>query len=95
MKTPWSAEQRDCGQELAKQRYILHSVSGVDVNSEMPERSRQKFDKTFLMISQKFLVSSSAKYWMTFFGPLQIRAGTLNTKRSDWFDNKYRNAHSG
>ena len=36
--------------------------SGVDVNSEVPERSRKNFEMTFLMISGKFLVSSSTKF---------------------------------
>jgi len=30
--------------------------SGVDVNSEVPERSRKNSEMTFLMISRKFLI---------------------------------------
>ena len=39
---------------------ISRSVaSGVDVNSEVPERSMKNFEMTFLI---EFLVSSTAKY---------------------------------
>ena len=37
-------------------------TSGVDVNSEVAERSRKISKLPVLMISRKFLVSSSAKY---------------------------------
>ena len=58
------------------------SNSGVDVNSEVPERSRKNVEMTsfddFPKISRFFL----DEILNDCFDLLQISAGTLNTKRS-------------
>ena len=53
---------------------------------------KNDFFKDFPKISRFFLREILNDL---FFSPSQINAGTLNTKRSGWFDNKYRNARSG
>jgi len=41
---------------------FMDTDSGVDVRSEVPERSRKNGEMTFLMISRKFLAYFTAKY---------------------------------
>jgi len=58
------------------------NCSGVDVNSEVPKRSRKNFEMTFFDDFRKISRFFLRKMLNDLFGPLQISAGTLNTKRS-------------
>ena len=50
--------EKETETQRKRERVRESRSSGVDVNSEVPERSRKNLEMTLLMISRKFLVSS-------------------------------------